>query len=320
MDLLTDILQQAGLQRRLLDLRHLADRAALRFPCDRSIGMHVVTRGRVFIHAEGLAEPLALGAGDIALMARGCHHVVGTQATLPPGPIELASSGGEPGPAQSTAHSTAQSTAQSTALISGAYQFWNPPLHPLFAELPAWTVVRAESLPRLAPLSLTVALLGSEVAEPALGSEGIVHGLLDVAFSYLLREIVLRHGVDTAGWSQAMRAAPVRQAVELMHADTAHGWTLDELARRVGVSRTALAEKFREAMGDTPLAYLRTLRMQKAMRLLASTDSGLDGVAVQVGYTDAFSFSKVFKKVVGVPPREFRRRDAAERATPWRFG
>jgi AraC-like DNA-binding protein len=308
MDLLSDILQQAGLQRRLLDLRHLAQARALRFPCDRSIGFHVVTRGQVFIHGDGLAEPLALRAGDMALMARGCTHVVSTEPTLPPEPIELAGSGPVDPPTAGT------------SLISGAYQFWNPPLHPLFAELPAWTVVRAESLPRLAPLSLTVALLGSEVAEPALGSEGIVHGLLDVGFTYLLRETVQREGVDTAGWSHAMRAVPVRQAVELMHGDAAHGWTLDELARRVGVSRTALAEKFREAMDDTPLNYLRTLRMQKAMQLLSRTDAGLDQVATQVGYTDAFSFSKVFKKVVGLPPREFRRRDAAERATPYRFG
>jgi transcriptional regulator GlxA family with amidase domain len=162
-------------------------------------------------------------------------------------------------------------------------------------------------------------LLGSEAAEPALGSDSIAQGLLDVSFGYLLREIVGRGGITTAGWGRALHTPPVRRAVELMHGDAAHGWTLDELARHVGVSRTALAGKFREAMGDTPLNYLRTLRMQKAMHLLGSTDSLLDDVATQVGYTDAFSFSKVFKKVVGLPPREFRRRDAAERTAPWRF-
>lgn len=307
MDLLADILLQAGLQRRLLDLRHLAERGALRFPCDRSIGLHVVVQGRVFIHGPGLDEPLALQAGDIALMARACDHVVSTQPTPPQGPIDLAGSGG------------GDASTATTSLISGAYQFWNAPLHPLFAELPAWTVLRAESLPRLAPISLTVALLGSEVAEPALGSETIVHGLLDVCFTYLLREIVQRRGLDTAGWGRALHAAPVRRAVELMHTQVAEPWTLDELARRVGVSRTALAGKFRAAMGDTPLNYLRTLRMQRAMRLLSDTDAALEQVAGAIGYTDAFSFSKVFKKVVGVPPREFRRRDAAERSAPYRF-
>jgi AraC-like DNA-binding protein len=262
----------------------------------------------VFIHAPGLAAPLELAGGDIALMARGCEHVVSTSARKPRGAVELAAAaaaGAGPG---------------TSALISGAYQFWNPPLHPLLAQLPPWTVVRGAELPRLAPMSLSVALLGGEVGAPALGSDTIVHGLLDVTFTYLLREIVERQGVQASGFSPALRSAPVRAAVELMHADPAHPWTLDELARRAGSSRTTLAGKFRELMGDTPLAYLRSLRMQRAMRLLAATDAGLDRVASEVGYTDAFTFSKVFKKVVGVPPREFRRRDAEQRELPYRFG
>jgi AraC-like DNA-binding protein len=309
MDLLSDILAQSGLQRRLLDLRRLADGTALRFPCDRSIGFHVVTQGRVFIHAPGLDAPCELAAGDIALMARGCEHVVSTSARKPRGAPELAADTAVP-----------HLGAGGTALISGAYQFWNPPLHPLLAQLPPWTVVRGSELPRLAPMSLTVALLGTEAGQPALGSNTIVHGLLDVTFTYLLREIVERQGLQASGFSPALRSPTVRAAVELMHADPAHPWTLDELARRAGSSRTTLAARFRELMGDTPLAYLRNLRMQRAMRLLAQSDAGLDRVATAVGYTDAFSFSKVFKKVVGQAPRDFRRRDAEQRALPYRFG
>ena len=73
-------------------------------------------------------------------------------------------------------------------------------------------------------------------------------------------------------------------------------------------------------MGDTPLNHLRVLRMQRAMRLLAETDHKLETVAAEVGYQDAFSFSKVFKRTVGVSPKTFRQRDAAEKASPWRFG
>ena len=79
-DLLSDILRESGLQRRLLDLRRLADGDALRFPCERSIGLHVVTQGRLWLHAPALPEPLALGAGDVAFMARGCTHVLSTRA------------------------------------------------------------------------------------------------------------------------------------------------------------------------------------------------------------------------------------------------
>jgi hypothetical protein len=76
MDILSDILHVAGLRRRLLDLHGLTPEAALRFPCERSFGLHAVTRGRAFVHAPNLDEPLELQAGDLVLMARGCVHLL----------------------------------------------------------------------------------------------------------------------------------------------------------------------------------------------------------------------------------------------------
>lgn len=313
MDLLTDVLQQARMKRRLLALRHLPVADSFRFPCDKSIGFHVVTRGRLFIHADSLTAPLELHAGDAALMARGCTHVVSTEAAPPFDPRET---GGPTSPAEGDG---APATPAANALVSGAYQLWIPPVHPFFKELPDWFVLRAQSVPRLSALSLAMALVAQEEAQPDLGSETILNGLLDVAFAYLLREIVAQTGAVATGWSQAVRDPRIRLAVELMHEDTAHDWTLDELARRAGLSRTAFAQRFRESMGDTPLNHLRTLRMQKAMRILTETENTLDDVASAVGYQDAFGFSKVFKKTVGLAPREFRRQDAAGRSTPWRL-
>jgi transcriptional regulator GlxA family with amidase domain len=104
-----------------------------------------------------------------------------------------------------------------------------------------------------------------------------------------------------------------------MHDDCGRAWTLGDLASAVGVSRTGLAAKFREAMGDTPLNYLRTVRIQNAMRILSETQKTLETVAIEVGYQDAFSFSKVFKRTVGVSPREFRRKDTIDQSAEWRF-
>ena len=308
MDLLTDILQQAGLRRRRLDLSPLEHGGALRFPCDKSIGFHVITRGQLYLHAPALPEPLRLQAGDTALMARGCHHVLSTRPTPPETEPPLVGRTGGP-PADEAPH----------GVISGAYQFWNTPLHPLFDELPDWFVLPALQQPQLGPLALTVGLIGAEIQQPALGGETVLNGLLDVAFAYLLREIVSRAGPAEAGWGRALQDAQVRRAVACLHADLARDWTLEALAREAGLSRTALAQKFREAMGDTPLNHLRTLRMQKAMRLLAETTDTLEAVAAQVGYQDAFSFSKVFKRTVGLAPRDFRRQDMAERAVAGRM-
>ncbi len=302
MDLLSDILQQAGLRRRLLDAHALPAVGALQFPCERSIGFHVVTQGPVYLHAAPREAPLLLNTGDIALMARGCRHLLACSETLPasPAPQVVAVPPVLSGP---------PAVAAGPAVVSGAWQLWNDPLHPLFAELPAWHVLRAEALPRLSPLALTVALLTAEVRERGLGSLSVIQGFFDAAFALLLREVVAELGRSGQGFSHALADPRVRQAVELMHADTRHPWTLESLARAVGLSRTALAEKFRSAMGDTPLNYLRGLRMQQAMRLLSDSSRPLEAVAAEVGYQDAFSFSKVFKRTVGLAPRDFRRQD-----------
>lgn len=306
MDLLTDILQDAGLRRRVLALRELPDEVALRFPCDKSIGLHVVVQGPMHVHAPTLDAPLALASGDIAVMARGCDHALSVSASL---------AGLRP---QTIGESTATAGGGS-AVISGAFQMWNAPLHPFFAELPPWFVLRAGERPRLGALALTTGLIEEEFRREEAGADTIVHALLDVVFTYALREIAKQRGESQAGWSHAVRDAQVRRTLTLMHEDCAHAWTLEELAQRAGLSRTALAERFRDAMGDTPLSHLRTLRMQRAMKLLAESERNLETVATEVGYQDAFSFSKVFKRTVGVSPKAFRQRNAADRSHPWRF-
>lgn len=306
MDLLTDILQDAGVRPSVQALRGLPDDVALRFPCDRSIGLHLVVQGTVHVHAPTLDAPLALTQGDIAVMSRGCDHALSVPATLAGLRLQVI------GEALETA-------VGGSAAISGAFQVWNAPLHPFFAELPPWIVLRAVERPRLGPLAVAAGLIEDEFRQGELGTDAILQALLNVVFGYALRDIAHERAHSQTGWSHAVRDAQVRRAVTLMHEDCAVAWTLEELARRAGLSRTALAKRFRDTMGDTPLNYLRTLRMQRAMKLLAERERTLEAVASAVGYQDAFSFSKVFKRTVGMSPKAFRQQDAAERSERWRL-
>ena len=312
MDLLTDILQEAGLQRRLLDLRGLDGQTALQFPCEKSMGLHVVMRGRAFIHSASRQEPIALEAGSIALMARGCTHVLSTSSNPP---VHVTSVAGEFAARPSSfSHSPSAST-----LISGAYQFWHDPVHALFREIPDWFVLDGQSLAKFHPLTLTIGLLDEELNKPSIGGQTIMYGLLDVIFTYLVREMVDQLGQARAGWSQAVADVQIRKAVTVMHENPAQGWTLEELAKQAGLSRTVMAERFRRTMGDTPLSYLRSLRVQKAMTLLSEADHPLEHVARAVGFSDAFSFSKVFKKIVGHSPSAFRRQAKLDQTSSWKL-
>ena len=314
MDLLTDLFRQAGLRRRLLNQRRIQPHTALQFPCDRSVGLHVVTEGAIYLHAPSMDEPLRLGAGDVVVMARGCTHSVSADASLQDAKVVALADTWQLASAQPS------SQVAPNAVISGAYQFWHTPLHPFFQEMPDWFVLRAKDAPFSASLTHSMQLLEQEISLHELGSESIVYGLLDVIFVLLMREIVARQSQAQTGWSHSILDPQVHRAVQAMHADCAHQWTLEELATHAGLSRTSLAERFRKSMGNTPLNYLRTVRMQKAMSVLSESERSLEQIAQEVGYQDAISFSKVFKRTVGVAPREFRRQDTLDKGLAWRLG
>src|SRR5262249_52620767 len=93
-----------------------------------------------------------------------------------------------------------------------------------------------------------------------------------------------------------------------MHARPAHGWTIDDLAREAGTSRSVLAERFTKLTGIPPMHYLAKWRMQIASELLRNGQANLASIAAHVGYESEASFSRAFKKVIGVTPSAWRQR------------
>jgi len=313
LDLLTDILDQAGVRRRMLYCHRLPASGALRFPCDRSMGFHVLTRGEAFLHPlEGDSGRITLHAGDVALMSRGCQHVISRDPHYRAEDARLTGWNQAPAVLDDTPEH------EPALLVSGAYQLWHNPVHPFFQELPDWSVVPASATVDTQQLNGAIQMLDTEVSRNDLGAQSVVHALLDVLFMHVLRRIVVAHGGSMGSWSHGIQEPRIRQVIELMHTDFARDWTLSDLAHEVGLSRASLAEKFRAAAGSTPGDYLRKVRVQRAMRLLSESNDGLDAIAVAVGYGDAFSFSKVFKKIVGVSPSRYRMQDRAEQTSPFR--
>jgi AraC-like DNA-binding protein len=280
MDLLTDLLRQSGLQQRVLDLGDFADGEVRRFPCGRSFGFHLVLEGAITVQPEAGGAPIALGPGDVAFMTRGCHHAL---------------------------HAEGAAT-----VMSAAYLLPHAPVHPLFRELPNWCVVPAPSLASGDRLRLLADLLREERREAGLGSEAAIHALIEAAFAQVLRRIVEGEGARPLSLAAALRAPGIRQALERLHASPEHDWSLEGLAEVAGLSRSAFAAKFKTLVGESPLGYLRQLRVQRAMGLLVRPGASIVAVANAVGYGDPFVFSKAFKKVVGVSPRAFRAEALAE--------
>jgi AraC family transcriptional regulator, activator of mtrCDE len=144
----------------------------------------------------------------------------------------------------------------------------------------------------------------TRVARP--GAEAVVNRLAGVLFVQMVRAHI-EQSKSPPAMLAAIADKQVGAALELMHQAPQDGWTLEMLARRAGMSRSALAARFHQLVGETPMQYLTMWRMQRARGLLGETSLGTAAIAERVGYLSEAAFSKAFKKVVGKGPGGYRR-------------
>ena len=119
---------------------------------------------------------------------------------------------------------------------------------------------------------------------------------------------------ERTGWLAAARDPKIGTALALLHRDPARAWSLPDLARGSGVSRTVLAERFAQLMGESPLAYLARWRLQLAARRLLMTDRKMLQIAHDVGYESEAAFSRAFRREFGVPPARYRREQRSQQS------
>ncbi|WP_328905214.1 AraC family transcriptional regulator [Streptomyces sp. NBC_00234] len=139
------------------------------------------------------------------------------------------------------------------------------------------------------------------------GRQIVLDRLLDWLLVCTLRDWFDRPEAEPPKWYQALGDEVAGPALRAMHEDPAHPWTTAELASRAGVSRTTLAKRFTELVGEGPVAYLTEWRMTLAADLLSRPELTVASVARRVGYADAFGFSAAFKRLRGESPSAYRR-------------
>jgi AraC-like DNA-binding protein len=116
---------------------------------------------------------------------------------------------------------------------------------------------------------------------------------------------------DATGWLAGLRDRYVGRALALLHEKPEHPWTIDELGHRIGLSRSALHERFLRFLSQPPMHYLANWRIQVGSRLLRETGRTVADIALEVGYDSEAAFSRAFKRLVGTPPAAWRRASTA---------
>jgi AraC-like DNA-binding protein len=264
----------------------------------------MVSRGNFWLSVDGMRDPIPLTGGDCFLLAPRSSFVLrDTPRTRPKSFCEIA-----PKVTGNVVHYGGGGAP--TTIISGLLRFDAVSLKPITQLLPSLILVKADQARTLA-LHTTLQLLASEMVEQAPGSEVTATRLAEVLFIQALRAHIASGSDDyKRGWLRAIFDPQIGAALRSIHENVDRPWTVESLAVAAGMSRSAFALRFKEMLGQTPLDYLTEWRMQKAMPLLQSGDQKLVEIARCVGYESDAAFSKAFKRVVGVAPREFRHNGA----------
>ncbi|MBU8895311.1 AraC family transcriptional regulator [Corallococcus sp. M34] len=304
-DLLGHIMERTRLRGQLYCRTVARAPWGLRLPSTSTATLHLVIAGTC--HLTQGPEHVPLGPGDLVLLPRGEGHTVADSLRSPKVNLDewLATRG------QSASSYLLGGAGVESRLICGFFAFEDPGAHPVMKLLPERVHLRGAS-PEARELLPTIALLEREYERAERGASLVASRLLDVLLIQMLRAWADAQPPGGAGWLGALGDRTLASALGWMHAEPGTPWTVDTLAHRAGTSRATLARRFASEVGMAPLEYLTQLRMQEAARRLRDTQEGLAAIAGHVGYTSEFAFNRAFRRIIGVPPGEYRRSQPRE--------
>jgi AraC-like DNA-binding protein len=268
------------------------------------ISYHAITQGSCWGALVG-GTPVQLSAGDIIVFPHGTPHIMssapGARGTpdrglyRPPqdGQLPFSMAMGEEKPAE-----------EPTRLVCGFLGCDARPFNPLLDALP--DVIHISNTEGGA-LGAFVQWAVAESKAPRLGGEVVLGRLSELMFVDVVRRYLEKLPPDRLDWLAGLRDEFVGRALTSLHRDPARDWTLQSLAHEVGLSRSVLAERFAQFVGQPPMQYLTHWRMQLAANQLLSATDSVATVADRVGYESEAAFSRAFKKIVGEPPGQWRK-------------
>lgn len=276
---------------------------ALAYPPAEGVKCFAIQTGTCWIALEGGNAPMALQAGDFILLPSGgafsLYSAIGAPVTdafaffpsFPAGETGVLNGGGD------------------CSGVGGFFDFTGLHTEMLLGILPPIVHIRAEATK--AALGWLIERLMGELRDPQPGGTLMAGHLAQTLLIEALRLHLAERTPHGAGWLFALADKQMRAVISAMHGDPARRWTLAELARVGGMSRSSFAVRFKQTVGEPAMDYLTRWRMMLAADRLASGQVSIATVAPAVGYESESAFSAAFKRSFGHSPREFTKAVAA---------
>ena len=305
MDPLSEVLSLLKLHSYMAGGFDLAGEWSVQFGRYEGIKCYALVSGQCRLVVDGIPDAIHLETGDCFLLPRGLPFRLASHINLPPvdaptlcatppnGGIRTWNGGGE------------------FFGVGGHFAFTGSHASTLLDELPPIVHIRSES--DKAQLRWSLERMRQELREQRPGASLVAQQLATTMLVQALR-LHLSEGTPpakewsgTAGWLRALVDQQMKTAITSMHDDPAHGWTLQKLAQRSGMSRSIFALKFKATVGTSPMEYLTRWRMLLAAHRLTSSSDPISIIALSLGYVSESAFSKAFRRVMGCSPRQYRR-------------
>ena len=272
---------------------------SVRFSEYEGIKCYAVATGSCWLSVEGLGEPMHLQTGDCFLLMGGRPFSLSSDPALTPTDfMTLVSGMTEKGLPRINGGGDC-------FVVGGHFVLSGAHASALLAGLPLVVHLRSDS--DKAELRWALERMRKELDEARPGCLLVVQHLAHMMLIQALRLQATERFVGGVGWLFALGDKHMNAAINAMHDDPAFAWTLEGLAKRVGMSRSNFALKFKETVGESPMEYLTRWRMMVAGDRLEKSSEPVSVVAAAAGYESESAFGKAFKRVMGGSPRRYRR-------------
>ncbi|TMH17145.1 MAG: AraC family transcriptional regulator [Betaproteobacteria bacterium] len=267
---------------------------------------HFLTEGGCKVRLADSVEALDVASGDLVLFAREDKHLMGSDLQL--APVEAASliraDAAADGDFIQMRHGGG---GEATRFVCGYLACSRSVCRPLLDALPRVLRIPIGDGPAAGLLRelLRVGVRESSASRP--GTESMLAKLSELMFVEAMRRYAESLPPEGKGWLAGVRDAQIGRALALLHGEPGKAWTVDELARNVALSRSALAERFAALVGEPPMQYLMRWRLALAAQTLRSSGEAVARVAERSGYESEAAFNRAFKREFGMPPAAWRK-------------